>query len=170
MAAMDRWVIVRKDGSLLMHEENDGRTFLNRGAEAEDERAAVALTGAGGAAGAKAVLGGEHTHDTDPFGAKCRHGSTPVAGHRRCVGDQADPQAAQPPPGRRAELLGPDAHRCSRGGNGGCGRGDRRARRAGARLAALRPPAQPAANTPANATVNGRRTRGRAPRRRQPPL
>jgi hypothetical protein len=42
MAAMDRWVIVRKDGSLLMHEENDGRTFLNRGAEAEEYVISVA--------------------------------------------------------------------------------------------------------------------------------
>ena len=36
MAAMDRWVIVRKDGSLLMHEENDGWAFINSGPQAHE--------------------------------------------------------------------------------------------------------------------------------------
>jgi hypothetical protein len=33
---MERWLIVRKDGTLLMHVENDGPRFLAYGAEAQE--------------------------------------------------------------------------------------------------------------------------------------
>jgi hypothetical protein len=32
----ERWVIVKEDGTILLHEENDGWTFMRRGAEATE--------------------------------------------------------------------------------------------------------------------------------------
>ena len=33
----ERWLIVRKDGSLVLHEENDGWAFLRNGPQASEE-------------------------------------------------------------------------------------------------------------------------------------
>ena len=33
----ERWLIVRKDGSLVLHEENDGWAFLRNGLQASEE-------------------------------------------------------------------------------------------------------------------------------------
>jgi hypothetical protein len=37
MGAVERWVYVRDDGTIILHEENDGWTFLRRGPEAHEE-------------------------------------------------------------------------------------------------------------------------------------
>jgi hypothetical protein len=37
MGAFEQWIIVRADGTLILHTENDGPTFLRRGPEAIEQ-------------------------------------------------------------------------------------------------------------------------------------
>jgi hypothetical protein len=37
MGSSERWIIVKPDGTLILHSENDGVRYLRKGAEAVDE-------------------------------------------------------------------------------------------------------------------------------------